>query len=73
MDGTTISDLHGRLLRDTFGGSLKWEDAFLVFVLFHNYRVVLCKPILTDRPGITGVDAITQRGASESLASMWKG
>ena len=71
MQGTTIYDLRGRLLRDTFGESLVDQDAFLVFVLFHSHRVVLAEPILTDRPGIVEVAADTQRGVSESLASMW--
>jgi hypothetical protein len=71
MSGTTIYDLHGRLLRDTFGRPLNDQDAFLVFVLFHGHRIVLTAPILTDRPGVQEVAAITQRHVSEALASLW--
>jgi hypothetical protein len=73
VDGTTICDLHGRLIRDTFGRRLTDSDAFLVFVLFHCYRVVLSGPVLIDRPGVVEVAADTQRGVSESLASAWTG
>lgn len=73
MDGTTIDDLHGRLVRDTFGRRLSDADALLVFTLFHTHLVVLSAPVLTDRPGIGEVAAITQRGASAALASAWAG
>ena len=73
MDRTTIYDLHGRLVRDTFGRRLTDADAFLVFVLFHTHRVVLSGPVLTDRPGVGEVAADTQRGVSEALASAWAG
>ena len=73
MDRTTIYDLHGRLIRDTFGRRLTDSDAFLVFVLFHCYRVVLSGPVLTDRPGVGEVAADTQRRVSEALASAWAG
>ena len=73
MDGTTIYDLHGRLLRDTFGSRLSDQDAFLIFVLFHTRRVILSDPVLTDRPGIREVAAITQNGVSDALASIWAG
>jgi hypothetical protein len=73
MDGTTIYDFHGRLIRDTFGRRLNDQDAFLVFVLFHSYRFVLSGPILTDRPGVLEVAANTQSGVSEALASVWAG
>jgi hypothetical protein len=68
VDGTTIYDLHGRLVRDAFGRRLSDQDAFLVIVLFHSYRIILSAPILTDRPGIVEVAAGTQRGVSEALA-----
>jgi len=73
VDGTTIYDLHGRLIRDTFGLRLSDQDAFLVFVLFHGYRILLAGPILTDRPGVLEVAATTQRGVAEALASAWRG
>lgn len=73
MGGTTIYDLHGCLFRDTFGRRLTDTDTFLVFVLFHTYRVVLSGPVLSDRPGVLEVSADTQRGVSEALASAWAG
>src|SRR5213595_3883123 len=73
MEVTTIYDLHGRLVRDTFGRRLSDQDAFLVFVLFQSYRIILSGPVLTDRPGVLRVAALTQRGVSEALASAWVG
>jgi hypothetical protein len=73
VDGTTIYDLHGRLVRDTFGHRLSDQDAFLIFVLFHCYKVVLSEPVLSDRPGVQVVAAQTQRGVAEALASVWIG
>jgi hypothetical protein len=73
VDGITIYDLHARLIRDTFGRRLNDVDAFLVFVLFHGYRLVLSGPILTDRPNVQTVAALTQRSVSEVLASTWAG
>jgi hypothetical protein len=74
--GTTIHDLHGRLLRDTFGRDLSDHDAFLIFALFHHYQVELEGPFLTDRPGLGAGDRIqadTQRGCAAALASLWSG
>jgi hypothetical protein len=73
VDETTIYKLHKRLVRDTFGQHLSDQDAFLVFLLFHSYRIVLSGPILTDRPGVQQVAAATQPWVSEALASAWTG
>jgi hypothetical protein len=73
VDGTTIDDLLGQLVRDTFGRHLSDEDAFLVFTLLHTHRVLLCGPVLTDRPGVLEVTADTQRGVAGALASAWAG
>jgi hypothetical protein len=72
-DGTTILDLHGRLLRDTFERGLKDGDAFLLFTLFHTHQVELAAPVLTDRPDVLRVCALTQRCCAEALASLWSG
>jgi hypothetical protein len=75
-EGTTIFDLHGRLLRDTFGPTLDDSDAFLVFVLFHHYQIELSGPVLTDRPNLQAGDRVhaeTQRGCSGAIASLWSG
>ena len=73
MNGTTIYDICGKILRDTFGGSLNDDDAFLVFVLFHSNRILLVENALKDCPGACEVAALTQRCVSEGLASMWNG
>jgi hypothetical protein len=76
MDGTTVGELHGRLLRDTFPRGLGDRDAFLLFALFHQYQVELSGPVLTDGPQSREgyrVAAITQRGCSAALASLWHG
>lgn len=73
---TTIYDLHGRLLRDTFGNGLNDFDAFLIFALFHHYQIELSGPVLTDRPSMGAGDKVhadTQRGCSEAIASLWAG
>jgi len=69
----TIYEMQGSLLRETFGSDLSDLDAFLVFVLFHSYRVILKEGVLSDRPGVQEVSAGTQRSVSESLASLWRG
>lgn len=64
--GTTIYDVHGRLLR----------DAFLLFACFHYYQIELDGPFLTDRPNMQGGDLVhaeTQRGCAEALASLGSG
>src|SRR4051812_48069634 len=73
---TTIDDLHGRLLRDTFGRDLDDRDAFLLFTLFHHYQIELAGPVLADRPSMGAGDRVhadTQRGCAEALASLWAG
>jgi hypothetical protein len=49
------------------------KDAFLVFLLFHIYRIVLSGRVHTDRPGVQEVAAHAQRGVSEAMASAWTG
>jgi hypothetical protein len=76
MNGTTIYDFHGRLLRDTFGRDISDQDAFLLFTLFHLYQIELASPVLTDRPQLAEGDrvaALTQRHCSQALASVWAG
>lgn len=70
MEVTSLYNLHEKLIRDTFGCHLTDSDAFLVFVLFHSYKVLLSGPHLTDRPDILAIAADTQRSVSETLASV---
>ncbi len=71
--GTTIYDLHGRLLLDTFDRNLSDGDAFLIFALFHHYQIELEGPFLLDRPTMSAGDRVaadTQRGSPRpSLSS----
>jgi hypothetical protein len=73
VKNTTIYKLHGLLIRETFGGEFSDQDAFLIFVLFHSYRIELSSAVLSDRPGVTDVAALTQRDVSSALASAWRG
>lgn len=73
MKQTTIGYLHSRLLVDVFGRPLDDRDAFLVFALFHSYRVVLRGPVLKDRKGCLVCAAITQRHAASALTALWWG
>ena len=73
-DPTTINDLLGRILRDTFRSDLNDLDVFLLFSIFHLYQIELAGAFLTDRPHLKGGDLIhadTQRGCSSAMASIW--
>lgn len=73
MNEATIDELHRRLIRETFRRGLTDSDAFLIFVLFHSYRIVLSGPVLNDRPNVQEVEPLTQRSVSEALAAYWAG
>ena len=73
MSGITIYEIHGRVLQDTFDNQLSDSDCFLLFTLLHQYRLILAAPVLADRPNVLDISALTQRGVSESLASLWVG
>jgi hypothetical protein len=76
---TTFDELHGRLLRDIFGRDIEVEDALLLLIIFHYYRIELSKPqVLIDerRPDIRYrvlAGPLTLRRCAEALASVWSG
>jgi hypothetical protein len=56
LEPTTYCELHGRLLRDTFGRNIGDEDALLLFTIFHYHQIELSRPqVLADekRPDIS--------------------
>ena len=73
---TTIDEIRGQILRDTFGRSLSDSDAFLLFVLLHHYEIKICGNVLRDRPTLGAGSWLapdTQRGCGAALASIWAG
>jgi hypothetical protein len=69
----TINTFHGRLIQACFSPDISDEEAFLVFIILHLYAIQIPEGLLRDRPKITELAALTQRGASESLAQLWHG
>jgi hypothetical protein len=79
LEPTTYCELHGRLLRDTFGREIGDADAFLLFTAFHYHRVELSRPqVFADekRPDIDYrvlAGPLAPRQCAEALASVWAG
>ena len=79
LEPTTYQELHGRLLRDTFGHDLSDEDALLLFTIFHYHQVELSRPqVFADekRPDIyyrVLAGPLPRRQCAEALASVWAG
>jgi hypothetical protein len=76
---TTFAELHGRLLRDTFGRDIGDADALLLLTIFHYHQIELSRPqVLADerRPDIQYrvlAGPLALRQCAESLASVWSG
>src|SRR5262245_21389389 len=76
---TTYRELHGRLLRDTFGRDISDADAFLLFTAFHYHQVELSRPQVyaeEKRPDIyyrVLAGPLPPRQCAEALASVWAG
>jgi hypothetical protein len=68
----TLNSFHNRLIEECFSTEISDSEAFLLFVILHNY--VICFPggLLRDAPHLTQLLAETQRGASEALAYLWR-
>jgi hypothetical protein len=76
LDNSTIHGFHGQLLRDTFGSNISDRDAFLLFLLFHQFQIELAGPVLTDRPKLAAADriaAITQWASAGPLPRCGRG
>ena len=75
-ESTTIEEFGGHIVRETIGRQINDQDAFLLFVLFHNYQIELTGPVLSNRANLGAgslLHADTQRGCSAILASLWAG
>ena len=70
----TIDDLHSRLAGPFLGQSPNEQDAMALMILFHTHRFRLSAPLdplRADRPGVSEVNAITQRDAAAAIAAAW--
>lgn len=79
LEPTTYRELHGRLLRDTFGRDITDADALLLFTAFHYHQVELSRPQVCaeeKRPDIyyrVLAGPLPLRQCAEALASVWAG
>jgi len=69
----TIDTAHAELIRANLVGTLTEEDTLLWMTLIHTHRIDFAAPLLSDRPTITAIAALTQRGAAETAARLWEG
>ena len=69
----TFQQFHERIVTDTFPERLSDDDAFLVFAILHTYVTVLAGPIISDAPQCDKIYGMTQRGAADALAALWRG
>jgi hypothetical protein len=68
----TIDDLYQAIGKAVLGGCPNDDDALALMVLLHTYHLQLTDDVvLTDRPGISDLAAITQRHAAEVIAGAW--
>ena len=67
----TIDEIHRLIAKDALGEHPDDDDALGLMLLLHTHRIHLREPILTDRPGVLELAAITQRHASEVVAAVW--
>jgi hypothetical protein len=66
----TFDQIHLQIARDCFPNGIEPEDAFIVFGIFYNYRIVLLGAVIKDMPDMRIVHAVTQRYAGEILATI---
>ena len=79
VEPTTWRELHGVLLRDTFGRDISDADLFLLFTALHYYRIELscpqvysCERRLNMSYGVIA-GPLEPRGCAEAIASLWTG
>jgi hypothetical protein len=68
----TSDNFHNLLIEECFSTDISDEEAFLLFVVLHLYAIRIPEGLLSDRPESTKWHGLTQRGASASLAYLWR-
>ena len=66
----TFEQLHFQIARQCFPNGIEQDDAFIVFGIFYNYRIVLSGAVIRDKPGCRIVHAVTQRYAGAIVATL---
>jgi hypothetical protein len=67
----TIYEIHAALVQGLIGERPTEDDALALMILLHTHAIVLREPILTERPSVSELAAITQRNAADVLAMIW--
>jgi hypothetical protein len=69
----TIDTIHADLIRANLVAPLDTEETLLWMTLVHTHAIRLTAPLLTDRPGVIELAAVTERHAAEMAARLWEG
>ena len=68
----TVDELYQAIAKAVLGERPGDDDALALMVLLHTYHLQLgASAVLTDRPGVSDLAAITQRHAAEVIAGAW--
>lgn len=67
----TVHSIHAELILANHDGPLTIENTLLWMQLFHTHRIRFHTPLLSDRPGVTGLAAITIGHAASVAATVW--
>lgn len=67
----TTDDAHAILAGEALARPLTEDDTLALMILLHTHRILFRAPILEDRPGVMGMDAITQRDVADVAARLW--
>lgn len=59
------------LAKDLLGAQPGDDDLLTLMLLLHTHHIWLPRPLLTDRPGVAEVAALTQHHAAQVAAAAW--
>jgi len=68
----TVETVHEELIRASLDAPMTPDDALLWMALLHTHRIDFQQPVLSDRPSVTSLAAITERHAAEVMAALWQ-
>jgi hypothetical protein len=69
----TIETVHEELIRSNLDAPMTADDALLWMTLLHTHEIHFRRPLLSDRPSVTSLAAITERHAADVMAALWHG
>ena len=69
----TIETVHEELIRSNLDAPMTEEDALVWMTLLHTHEIHFRQPVLSDRPNVTYLAAITERHAADVIAALWRG